>query len=129
MDKKAIAIILLLVLLLSTIAFISAGPFQDELNTRIDSYTYPVPDKICRAFYCPFLKGFYKDFVIEVKTEDTNEDFFIVVKESNCRLKGEFIEKTRPDVLLSANSETGSYVIHPKTFKGMLARNRFQEFF
>lgn len=124
-SKRILFVIFSLIFIIS---FGSASFLEEEIKAKINQYSYPVPKVLCHTFYYPILKNFYKDFKVEVKTTDTNENFFLVVKENGCQLTTEFIDKTNPDILIEASYETKDYLIKPKSFRGFLAKDRFRPF-
>lgn len=123
MLKKNILFIFSFIILVN---LVNAGPLYDEVSDNLNQLTYQVSDKTCNSFYYPFLVRYLNDFTFEIITDDTNEHFYMVVKENNCRLNLEFVngENIKADILVEGTYENKDFSYISKTFRGMLMHQK-----
>ena len=109
--------------------FVGAGPLYEEISNDLNQFTYQISDKTCNSFYYPFLIRYLNGFTLEIITDDTDEHFYMVLKEDNCKLNLEFTdgENIKTDILVQGNYENKNFSLKSKTFRGMLMYQKANE--
>ena len=120
--KKFSAIAVAILLISLPLGVTATTPFfQEELTRTAEGVL--VSEEECKSFLYSLVLKIIKDFTFEVITYDTEEHFYMTIREKDCRLSYEISnEYLRPDVTVSFNylSEDRDPKIKYHTLKGFL---------
>ena len=123
MENKLIFLTLILSLFL--ISLVGAS-FQDEVIKQAGENKYTVPTEYCSTLKYKFYTRYLRDFIFEVKVINTDENFFIIIRENNCTWNVDILNEInkKPDILITGEytGDDGLYLenekIQAKSLKG-----------
>jgi len=99
--KKALLILPLIILLFSVTV---SATLYDVVKERssLPENTLVVDEAYCSSFQYKFYVRWLRNFIIEVQTTNTGEQFYIILREDNCEWHFDIVEEIngRPDMLV-----------------------------
>ena len=118
--KKIITIFLSIILL----SFVSAS-LQQDFTERTMQLELNISEDECSSFEYKLMSRYIKDFVFEIKTTDTNEHFYIIIKENNCSWFVDVIEEyeSKADITIIGNMLESELVV--EEIKANTLRGKF----
>ena len=127
--KKGLSLLLIISILSFTIVSATLYDFVKEQSEPSEN-TFIVDEKDCSSFEYNLYVRWLRNFIIEVKTTDTNEQFYIILRENHCEWNVDILKEVnrRPDILITGewNEENpecpylDNRKIQAKSLKGLI---------
>lgn len=111
---------LILVLLILSMSLTSAS-LQEDFTEKSKIYTLNISEERCSSFEYKILSIYFKDFVFKI---ETNESFYLIIKNKECLLYFEVVEIAKPDItiIVETNSKFIPKEIKANTLRGEIAK-------
>lgn len=133
MQKRLLLFIVASFLLIN---YVSAGMYDFVYEqSKLEENTFAVEDEVCSSLQYKLFSNFVKDFVFETESKNTDEHFYLIIRDNDCELSFEVTKETdlKPDIFITGNwDEEETYLedreMKIKSFKGLLFNNLIEEY-